>query len=337
MEIRRSFRVDGNLVPRAWNVVKVIPENMLHHRARAKRHPVSVYQASLRAITQAWTVVASDLDRLKLEHLNNESDAYPRLLSSYALLLHRLNEHFDAAYSILRSLLPVETENEPRFDEQLLSRRNPPGWKKFKEAVHSYKQNHIGRLSNAMKHDQAELLGLAFSTSSDYRPGYYLRAVHQDGSIGPADDLHIGGRSAFSFSRDLFLHLWWLFKVDDLLATTIEVIVRSAHSYEIPLVSVPYPDDEFLSVLQFMNRVDWHFFPDELEKPFPKVLLGEDRLRLAFGSWTRGRSFPREAKITTSFGVDTGHLCNRLPYLGSADLASSPDAAQRNPGQADGQ
>lgn len=200
---------------------------------------------------------------------------------------------------------------------QFLDKTNPPGWKKFRESTRDYRENHIGLIVNTLKHKQGELWPVYFRSGREFRPGYFLCDVLPGGAIGPSAKLHDGGDTAFSFARDMLMHLWWLYRIGNSLSDAVKAHLKMAHGYE--LSEVPHSGDSigWSAVLQRCAQLRPEFFPDELEKPFPRVLYQEQPLSvsLEFPTAARGIRLGKEFRISTQCSVDGMHRTIKLPYF----------------------
>lgn len=316
MRIRRILETHGNLLPRAWNVLACVPEDFWCHVAHGKRHPMSAYNTSLRLISEQWLKVFDRLDELYREH-NWEGceTGFPALLGEYRELLSRLHEHFDACFSVLRSLCPTDDKNKTVFDNQFLDKAKLVGWKQFRDAIRPYRDDRIGAIVNTLKHNQGELCSIFFHSETEFRPGYFLRDILPDGALGPSAKLHSNGETAFSFARDMMLHFWWLFRTGDLLADTICTALRADHQYKLMETSQSF-SSSLGKVVERCAGLRPEFFPDEIEIPYPRILYQPFPciLTLEFPSSARGHRIG-EMQVSTSFVVDGRHLSNKMPYF----------------------
>lgn len=318
MLIRRSLERDGNTLPRAWNALAVIPDEYSYHLHHGKRHPVSTYSISLRSITAQWLNVFSKLDALSREHNWEGTEAsYPVLIAEYKELLYSLNEHFDACFSVLRSLCPPTAAPANLFDSQFLDKAKLPGWKKFRDSIKIYRDAHIGKLVNTLKHSQGELCSIFFYSTTEFRPGYYLRDVHPDGALGPSHKLHQNANTAFSFSRDMMIHFWWLFRTGDLLANTVGGALRTLHGVQVVDRHQDAPDMGWEKLITECARLRPEFFPDEVEKPYPRILHHADNRSLSIEFPSAARSHRvSPMRVQTQLTFDKNHPLNKLPYFG---------------------
>lgn len=319
MLIYRSLAHNGSLMPSAFSAIASIPDSFIFNTEHDLRHPKSAFSTSLRLISSQWVKALDELDLMRTEYFwNGKTDRIPVVIDTYTQLLHRINEHHDACCSVLRSLCPASAAKATKIDSQFLDKAKPAGWKQFRDATSEYRENHIGLIVNTLKHKQGELCPIYFQSTIEFRPGYYLRDVLPGGVLGPSRKLHSGGNTAFSFARDMLMHLWWLYRVGDLLTTAITtgLKVRHGHTHEIALQGAG--DANMIAVLERCAQLKPEFFPDELSKPYPRILFQPvpTAVTLEFPCSARGIRMGPELRVVTQFVIDDAHLTEKMPYLG---------------------
>ena len=318
MLIRRSHDGNGNIYPAGFNALAAVPDHLSFHMAHQSRHPKSAYSTSIRLITAQWLKVFHEYDKLMFEHnFENKDSNESVLLSEYSQLLFRLNEHLDACISALRSLCPEVSNKRNEFDSHTLTKSKLPGWKTFQEAITPYRVDHIGYMVNTLKHKQGELCAVHFKSLTEFRPGYFLRDVLPTGALGPSKKLHSNGNTAFSYSRDMMLHMWWLFRIGDLLAQAVHTAVEVKHAYILSENSVHIGDADWVELVNCCAALRPEFFPDEIRKPYPRVLLQRSpcQVTLEFPTSARGHQLPLGMTISTSMNIDMAHPINKMPYF----------------------
>jgi len=319
MLIHRSLTNSGNLHPSAFNAIESIPDAFMFHAEHGMRHPKSAYGTSLRLISAQWLKALDDLDHLRSEYLwKGVTDHMPVAIATYAQLLHRINEHHDACYSVLRSLCPASSAKATQIDTQFLDRAKLAGWKQFRDATRSYREDHIGLIVNTLKHKQGELCPIYFESSVEFRPGYFLRDVLPGGVMGPSRQLHSGGNTAFSFARDILMHLWWLYRIGDLLSTAIATALRARHAYTLAVTPQTTGESNLGVVLERCAKIRPEFFPDELSKPYPRIVFqsAPPAVTFEFPTTARGIRLGPELRVVTQFTIDGAHPTEKMPYFG---------------------
>lgn len=310
----------GNLLPTAYNVIAALPERLLFHSQHDLRHPESAYSTSLRLISLQWMKFLDHLDNLRTEYLwEGKTTKASAATAEYAQLLHRLNEHQDACYAVLRAICPPDRAKPSHIDAIFLDKAKLPGWRQFREATRGYREDHIGLIVNNLKHRQGELNSISFQSTVEFRLGYFLRDVIQPGIIGPSKKIHSGGNTAFSFARDQLLHLWWLYRVGDLLASTLLSAIRH---YSQEAITVSKKSSEGLAWNELLARLSAlkpEYYPDELGKPQPLAVLAlkPSIFSIEFPSKARGIPMnPLDLRVTTDLTVDMNYRTNKMPYFG---------------------
>lgn len=311
---------DGNLGPKVWAYLNALRDKHCFHEQHGKRHPRSIYKNKLQVITRQINEVLSSLEAVESHYQHNKENlnaSYNKLLSDYRHLLYRLNEHHDDCLSILRSLCPPNIAISEIFDSRYLSKAKLPGANSFIRATKEYRERHIALLVNTMKHSQGELSLIYLHSQSDFRPGYFLCDVLPEGVLGPNAKLHSNGKTAFSFSRDLRIHVWWLYKMGDLLATAIDSAIHGIHGEKLSLSPCELDVPDLIHMLTKCSNLPLKFFPDEAKKPYPTIQLSNNnsQLTMEFSKKLRGK-FPTGMQFCTALTVDKEHLSNKLPYFG---------------------
>lgn len=306
-------------MPSALGVIASIPDAFIFNTEHGLRHPKSAYGTSLRLISSQWVKTLDELDRMRSEYLwKGNADHMQVVIDAYTQLLHRINEHHDACYSVLRSLCPASEAKATQFDTQFLDKATLAGWKQFRDATKGYRENHIGLIVNTLKHKQGELCSIYFQSAIEFRPGYYLRDVLPGGVMGPSRKLHSGGNTAFSFARDMLMHLWWLYRIGNLLTTAITTALQMRHGHTLAIAPQSAGDANLSAVLERCAQLRPEFFPDELSKPYPRVLFQPTptAVTLEFPTTARGIRLGPELRVVTQFMVDGSHVSEKMPYFG---------------------
>ncbi len=326
MQIRRSVSMHGNLLPAAYNTVRAIPPDLLFHVEHGMRHPMSAYGTSLRHISAQWVKFSVELDHLRNEYFcGNRDNHFKVVVGAYAELLCRLNEHLDACYAVIRCVCPASMAKSARIDSQFLGNANPPGWKQFQASIRPYREDHIGLLVNTLKHKQGELCPIYFKSISEFRPGYYLRDILPGGALGPSAKLHSDGNTAFSFARDSLIHLWWIYRIGELLSKAVETIVSVKHQRQLSFTPESQSDSNWDEVLNACAKISPEFFPDEVEKPYPRVILQNSprAVLLEFPATVRGIPVGTNITVSTMMVFDGAYPINKVPYLANdGDLSN---------------
>lgn len=320
MLILRRLSKHGNILPSGLACIARIPDEQLHHIAHSRRHPISTYGRSLGNICSAWHSVLDLIEKFEFQFLwKSDEELLPQILDAYKKLLFVLYEHLDATYSCIRAVFPPQSATDPLLDAKFLDRLNPVGWKEFKSKVKPYLHDRLGATVNSIKHNQAELSWIYLNHTSDIRAGYYVRDVQPNGSLGPALRVHSDGNSAFSYSRDMLLHIWNLYYVSDEFSKLVEKSVpavdfSSANRLESAALNAGYQN-----ILERLSKISFAFFPDEVHLPFPQIRWNpiSAECTMTFPSAARPIKTPKQWKIKSSMLVDAAHPNNKMPYFGA--------------------
>lgn len=331
MRIVRCTEAHGSVLPSALGAIAAIPPEYLHHEAHGLRHPSSAYGTSIRLINAQWTKTLDDLVVLKTRYACGQHDDFLMdVVGSYSDLLHRLNEHFDACYSVLRSLGSPQGNRQPREHARYLEQVKQVGWKQFQNSTKTYRDCHLGLIVNSMKHAQGELCPMYFHSDTQFRPGFYLRGLLPKGVLGPDPRLHRGGNSAISFARDMLIHFWWLYRISDLLTVAITSYLDATYKYKLCPESVAQKEMEWAGVVSGCSRITPEFFPDEWDLPFPRVIYAKspEKLSVEFPSSARAHRFSGDVQVRVLTTVDGAYTSEKMPYLGR-DIVKDENIARR--------
>lgn len=320
MIITRNQPEHGNLLPSAFNTIAALPEAELHHEDHGIRHPASSYSTSLRLIALQWLKFLAHLEKMKSDYRwEGKTSTASETAEQYAQLLHRLHEHHDACCAVIRSVCPPNRAKPNRVDALYLENAGLPGWRSFRDATRGYREAHLGVIVNNLKHRQGELRPLSFLSATEFRPGFYLLDVLKSGIVGPNRELHSGGNTAFSFARDQLIHLWWLYRIGDLLTSALTAVSTELHLASLTTSAQDCAGLPWIEMLAKLAALEPAYFPDELAKPRPLALLSACTATFSI-------QFPAKAKgipvNTTGLTVQTEHTCDRayltlkVPYFG---------------------
>lgn len=319
MRIVRRTDTHGSILPSAFGAITAIPPEYLHHEEHGLRHPQSAYGTSLRLITAQWTRVFNDLATLRARYFSSPEDNFLMdVANSYAALLHKLNEHFDACYSVLRTLSTPKDGKQPQIHSQYLTQVNQVGWKQFQNATKTYRESHLGLIVNSMKHSQSELCPLYFHSDTEFRPGFYLRGLLPGGVLGPDPRLHRGGNSAISFARDMLMHLWWLYRTSDLLTVAITSYLDATYKHKLSPARFELSEAKWADVVRNCSLIKPEFFPDECDIPFPRVVYASnpEQLSIEFPSSAGVHRLTGNLNVRVLTTVDGTHQSEKMPYIG---------------------
>jgi hypothetical protein len=281
MKILRHGERNGSLRPRAENHIRGIPPEYLHHSAHELKHPLSTYQTSLTRIETAWHKVMPIFDKLYIEVMCNvKLTQYEPMLESYEALLYRLNEHIDAAHEVMRSLRSPIAGMENRPHAEFLRKTKLPGFRTFMETIHrGYRDPHLGMMVNEMKHKSAQLRAVSGRTENSVIVGFFVDGPHPNDAIGPNKKVHARHRhlqTAFSFSRDILMHFWWVYQISEVLCQCIDATLQFDHGVTVNERPSTLAPEKWAQLCLACSQITPAFFLDECAKPYPIIICPPD-------------------------------------------------------------
>ena len=127
-------------------------------------------------------------------------------------------------------------------------------------------RRHVGQIVNKIKHDHARLRFILYSGNSIYFPGYFLEGIDSEGVLGPDQNVHHKGGTAFSFARDLRLHFVEVYAVSRFLSKAIKGIAMPVDT--IPADAACAWAEEIATHLGNLSKI---YYPDEIRKFNPWI------------------------------------------------------------------
>lgn len=318
MRIKIKLIDQGSFLPSAAHAIAGVPDDFIYNSEHGLKHPMSVYATSLRLLTKEWTVVLNNID--KLRHSLTDEERKLRLLdttSVYVQLLHKIHEHHDACTSVIRSLCRASDAKENKFNSVFLNNANPVGWRHFRNATKPHRDELVGSIVNKIKHDQAELNSVYLISIRDIRFGYYLKGLISANTMGPDPVVHAGANTAFSFFRDMLMHLWWIYRTGDLLSECVTSVIHAKHGVQISPAKGDFSEMQWSKVVERCSKLPPDFFPDEVEKPHPRLIYNKEAecVTLEFPSATRAHRLLGEYRVSAFSAVDGSHPSEQMPYI----------------------
>lgn len=319
MGIKRSKKKHGNLEPEVFNLLKMLPEEILHHKDHTLRHPSTIYFLSLLKIKDAIIDINEELSKMQ------ETVDYfecKKLLNAQERLLLSLLSHIDDCYLILKSIHPkIEIKKEIRYTDQWLEHIKHPTIRQFKNDIQDYRKI-IALIVNKIKHEHGRLRAIKFYDLKVYTVGYYVEGIDHSGTVGPNPLIHSGGDTAFSFNRDLKFNLYHVYKISHYLVQAIRGAVKKTYNLDVDLLPCSYVEidksleEKTIEVLRIVSSLPYRFFNDEIYKPVPEVSfeIGDhDDISVVFSLPSSIKpDVPWSMRISTSFVIDSIH---KVPYM----------------------
>lgn len=344
MKIKLTSWQHGNLQPEAFNLLKHLPDEMLHYADHQLRHPFSIYSLSLQKVFENFEKLLNLHEKIQISSLRTLTDSaqslgMEELLDVQEALFHSLMQHVDDCYLILKSVHPADSAIKKRFANAWLQKKNSCVYQKFKDGIESYhkilrdvvnkiKHNH-GRLRPVMMHSGPRGVSEFRRDSRICLPprefkvlGYFLEGVNLDGTIGVDRDFH-GGDYGNSLNRDLRLHCANVYRIGRHLAKALKSIAKQEGG--IVLSSEPFhlgnaslASDRISKVLENISSIPFVFFYNETLKNTPVIDFNStqkgDKLLVSLPG-SQGHLLKGETFISAQFQVDSVALSYRPPYF----------------------
>jgi hypothetical protein len=294
MKLERKTHRDGNLHPRAFNCLKLLPESFTYHKDHTQRHPFSIYSNSIQEVMQSFNDVLDEIDKISTALFNTEGDLdYPlkKLSDLQKLLLYALQSHIDDCYGILKVIHPYDSKVPEKSADGWLKKVNHPAYNEFQNAINEYRKS-FAPIVNKMKHNGSKLRPMMmYSRECDMVErsvkkgiqtfpknaciiGYFLEGMQPNGRIGPDCEIHPDGVSAISLNRDLRYHFANLYLVGDHLRVAIAKTVRHFHNIKLPrdiAVKDTASQYDIKLIAERVSKLPPLFFENEFSKKTPDI------------------------------------------------------------------
>jgi hypothetical protein len=297
--IERSVENDGNIKPEIYNLLKNLPEEVLHHRSYGYLHPLGIYNRSLSRVTKAFCNVITELKKLKKDIglLDVHSKEFVKLESSNLLksqneLLHSLQSHIDDCYHILKATSPYPNMDAIKSSDKKRMNRSPylwlyyskhPTFLIFKDNIQEYK-SFVDLIVNKLKHEHARLRDVILANNFETRIGYFVEVSEVDGEeevvLGPDPEIHPNS-TVFSYSRDLSFHFYNLYELSRHLKNA---LIKAFEQYNFVLTDDFYfkeASTDINDIAKELYELNLLFFPSEYIKPVPIIEWDRDTLFLS--------------------------------------------------------
>lgn len=302
----RRYEVLERALPDPSFGLRTLGSTPLFHADRGLRHPLAAYNLSLSAVGKRLLKVSTLVLEAQsfpayMTERSNEADQV--LLEAQDHLLDSLMEHLEVARRIITCFFP--SGEDPKFRKIDAS---------YKADVRAYR-DHIGRVDNYLKHSQGVLRPIAFSWPTGRCLGYFVEGENATGVVGPAIDVHPDMNSAFSFNRDLRLHVLCVYAVGARLMAALHAIHRA-----VPAQSSSWTQErsEWIEAVKAVTALPNVFFPDEVPMPVPGLQVRDAGLFIVWNA-SRPRPIPPpdSARVYSRFGGDGYSRTFKPPYFGA--------------------
>lgn len=248
------------VAPRATSAL-VAAKDFPTFQTRLKlRHPLAVYNISISQVVGRFSATLKSHKQLLLPYSASmeKEERNAAFVDSLDALLDSLIEHIDDCNNVIRCFF--ETDSNTKYKKI---------YSQFKSSIRPYR-DHIGKVVNKIKHEQGRLRLISFSWPSGNSIGYFVEGVNHEGAVGPDQDIHEGGNTAFSVARDLRFHLCGIYFVGTHLAQAIyEASGFGTNDRHISATGT----EGLASLIMDISEIPPIFFPNEMKKPIPSVKI----------------------------------------------------------------
>jgi hypothetical protein len=339
MKLERKTHRDGNLHPKAFNCLNLLPENFTYHKDHIERHPFSIYSLSLQNVMQSFQAVLDEIDLISTALFNADGrldHPLDRLPDLQRELLYALHSHIEDCYRILKVIHPFDNNGKEKSVDSWLQKVKHPGYKNFYPEIKDYR-NSFALIVNKIKHNGGQLRPIMMYSEEhnivartvkkgiqtfprDARiVGYFLEGMQPDGCIGPDCDVHPDGKTAISLNRDLRYHFANVYRVGHHLRSAIATTVNKLHGEKLP-PDAPVDTTSSYNMELIAERVSKLlplFFPNEFFKKTPDVKFhrhnkNADLILEVPGS--QYMAWDGEVRICYNQQMDAVCLNYRMPY-----------------------
>ncbi|WP_454018457.1 hypothetical protein [Azospirillum sp. Marseille-Q6669] len=286
MIISLSDDLNAGLCPEALPTLNSNFEKEIHYKKHGFRHPFARYSTSIDSIVHHLGSTISSYEKVKLSHTQIDKDGEwaNELISNQKQLLYTIAEHFDAIDEVIFSFF----ENKQDY---LRNKRV----KSFFSLISKYKDR--ARIPvNRMKHNGSNIRAIIFYGNGNIVPGYFIEGIVGEGFIGPDTNVHKDGNSAYSFARDLRLHIFHIYYISRQLSHLIEQLNKpvSPNKFNVKC----YWIEDFA---RRINNIHDAYYFDEVKLPNPSIKIGKSisrtRIELTYRS-----SQPKPVHVVSIIG-----------------------------------
>ncbi|AZV42009.1 hypothetical protein BAOM_1399 [Peribacillus asahii] len=241
-----------------------------------------------------------------------------KTLDSVKELLDSLMSFIDDTYHILKCFYPANSvKKDIRFADKWMESVEKRLIIDYKNKLKEYRDI-LAPIVNKIKHNHARLNSILFKTELGQIGGYYVEGVDSKGSLGPDREIHKQFRNqetAFSLNRDLKFHLVNFYFICHHLKVLINRIIKDKHNLQIDTNNVAFENsEENFDIIKTVKALPNLFFPDEIYKPQPEILINENEAEVIFPSNNVSLLLYTDIEINFLASGDGVSKSFRLPY-----------------------
>jgi hypothetical protein len=254
----------NGLCPEAVGVLNSKFTKELYYVGQKLRHPYGRYCVSLDNYIKAFICVLDEYEKIKLGKtvLDSDGNWASSIISNQQAFLNAIMEHFDAIEDVVYAFFPDKG-----------AAKSNKHYKNFYKDIKTYRDS-VAIVINRVKHNGGTIRALSFYGNGRVVPGYFVEGTsypHGDTPcVGPDEIVHPGSNSAFSFARDMRMHIVQLYNVSRQLAYLIKRINR-------PETQNKFSKDcsWIVDVSMRINNIRDGYYFDEIIKPNPSIRVGK--------------------------------------------------------------
>lgn len=292
-KVERKTDRDGNLYPKAFNCLSLLPENFICDNQ--KRHPASIYSDSIQEIMESFNAVLNQIDQISTNLFNAEEnldDSLEKLPNLQKRLLYALQSHIDHCYGILKLISPYDGDVQKQSAADWLKEIKHPAYNQFHSTINEYRKP-LALIVNKLKHEGGSKLLPTMIYSKEYDTakytvkkgiqifpkntcivGYFLEGMQPNRHIGPDCEVHPDGISAISLNRNLRYHFANVYRIGHYLRGAIATTVTQLHKKKLPYdapVNVPTSQYYIESIAERISKLPPLFFENEYSEKTPNI------------------------------------------------------------------
>lgn len=292
------------VAPRATSALEAAKDFPTFQTRLKLRHPLAVYNISISQVVGRFSATLKSYKHLSLPFSTSKEkeERNAAFVDSLDALLDSLIEHIDDCNNVIRCFF--ETDSDPKYRKI---------YSQFKSSIRPYR-DHIGKVVNKIKHEQGRLRPISFSWPSGNSIGYFVEGANHEGAVGPDEDIHEGGNTAFSVARDLRFHLCGIYFVGTHLAQAVyDASGIGANHRHISATGT----EGLAPLIQDISEIPPIFFPDEIKKPIPSVKINtRSGVLIACGKIHHEKvSILPRSRVSVNFVGDGVTNTFRMPYF----------------------
>lgn len=133
-------------------LLRRLPDNVLFHSKYPYRHPVAIYQLSIRQLARDFSRVLKDYALLR-SGAQSLAEMEEQMAQSQRILVYSLREHIDDCFMILMCLVdPTKIPAQCKYPDEKLKACGFAELKTLRSGIDNYLDSYLTPLVNSLKH-----------------------------------------------------------------------------------------------------------------------------------------------------------------------------------------